>query len=261
MPNYNCEKYLPESIESILNQSFTDFEFIIIDDGSTDNSWDLIQEYAEKDSRITAIRNKENLWISWNRNKLLKASKWKYVVWQDSDDISTLERIEKQYNYMEQNPKVWICGWGLQFFDETWDISQRLYAENDLEIRKTIFRYSPVALPGSIMLKKAITEVWWFVKWLNVSEDLHLSFRIWEKYKFANVPNIVIRYRQSKWSTTFRKLKRMEIETLKIRWKNHKIGCYKMGLSDKVYNILQYISIYIIPSRIKIGLFNLMRNN
>jgi glycosyltransferase involved in cell wall biosynthesis len=61
MPNYNCEKYLPEAIESILNQSFTDFEFIIVDDCSTDGSWEIIQEYAAKDTRIVAVKNDMNL--------------------------------------------------------------------------------------------------------------------------------------------------------------------------------------------------------
>ena len=61
MPNYNCEKFLPGAIESILNQSFTDYEFIIIDDDSRDRSWEIIQEYAKKDSRIKAIKNEKNL--------------------------------------------------------------------------------------------------------------------------------------------------------------------------------------------------------
>jgi len=69
MPNYNCEKYISGAIESILKQSFTDFEFIIIDDGSTDNSWNIIQEYAKKDDRIVALRNKKNLKICKTLNK------------------------------------------------------------------------------------------------------------------------------------------------------------------------------------------------
>lgn len=61
MPNYNCEKYIAQAIESILDQSFTDFEFIIIDDGSTDKSWEIIEEYAKKDPRIVAMRNEKNI--------------------------------------------------------------------------------------------------------------------------------------------------------------------------------------------------------
>ena len=75
MPNYNCQAYLPEAIESILNQSFTDFEFIIIDDGSTDRSWEIIQDYANKDKRIVAIKNEKNIGISAGRNKLLEHAK------------------------------------------------------------------------------------------------------------------------------------------------------------------------------------------
>lgn len=106
MPNYNCEKYLPEGIESILNQSFRDFEFIIVDDGSSDRSWEIIQEYAAQDERIIAVKNEENLGISGNRNKLLSLAKGKYIVWQDSDDISLPYRIEKQHEYMQYHPEV-----------------------------------------------------------------------------------------------------------------------------------------------------------
>ena len=69
MPNYNCEKYISEAIESILNQTFSDFEFIIIDDGSTDKSWEIIQEYDKKDDRIIALRNEENKHIVYTRNR------------------------------------------------------------------------------------------------------------------------------------------------------------------------------------------------
>lgn len=75
MPNYNCEKYIAEAIESILNQSFTDFEFIIIDDASTDKSWKIIQEYAKKDARIVALRNIENLKICRTLNKGIEIAK------------------------------------------------------------------------------------------------------------------------------------------------------------------------------------------
>jgi len=260
MPNYNCEKYLPEAIESILGQSFTDFEFIIIDDGSSDNSWEIIQEYTKKDERIVAIKNEENLWISWNRNKLLEMAQWKYIVWQDSDDLSTLDRIEKQYNYMKDHPEVWICGWWLQFFDENWNSSQRLYAESDSEIRKTIFKYSPLSQWASMYLLKAIRGAWWYDSKLTTAEDLDLSFRIWQNYKFANIKQVVLHYRQHN-SDTHRNLKQMEINSIKIRFKNNKSEFYAMSFWDKLYNSLQYLSVYLIPSKLKIKLFNLIRNS
>ena len=103
MPVYNTEKYVAEAIESILNQSFSDFEFIIIDDCSSDNSWELIQKYAKKDKRIRAYKNERNRGISYTRNKLIDLSKTNYIVSQDSDDISLKNRLELSYNFLRKN--------------------------------------------------------------------------------------------------------------------------------------------------------------
>ena len=260
MPNYNCESYLSEAIESILSQSFTGFEFIIIDDGSTDSSWEIIQKYARQDTRIVAIKNAENLWISGNRNKLLELAQWKYIIWQDSDDISFDYRIQKQYEYMESHPEVWASWGGLQFFDESWDLSTRLYKLEDSEIRKTIFKFSPFSQWAGIYRTDIVKEAWGYDETIPTAEDLDLSFRIGRTMKFWNIPEVVLKYRQHN-SDTHRNLKLMELNTLKIRWKNHKTSYYSMTFWDKVYNILQYISIYIIPSKLKITLFNLIRNS
>ncbi len=75
MPNYNCERYITEAIESILNQSFTDFEFIIIDDASIDRSWQIIQEYTKRDKRIVVMRNEENMKICKTLNKGIEIAK------------------------------------------------------------------------------------------------------------------------------------------------------------------------------------------
>ena len=88
MPVYNTEKYLPEAISSILNQDFLDFEFIILDDFSTDNSWEIIQEFAKKDERIRVFKNTENKWISFCRNRLVELANTEFLCNQDSDDIS-----------------------------------------------------------------------------------------------------------------------------------------------------------------------------
>jgi len=261
MPNYNCEKYLPEAIDSILSQSFVDFEFIIIDDGSTDNSWQIIQDYVKKDKRIIAVKNNKNYWISYNRNKLLSLSKWEYIVWQDSDDISIIDRIEKQKNLLEKNKEIWICWWWMQFFDETWNTTKRLYCEDDIWVRKTIFRYSPISQWASMYRKIAINEAWGYDKGLNIAEDLNLSFKIWRNYKFANLRDITLLYRQYPSSTTHSKLKEMELATLKVRNNHHKSKYYQMTFWDKLYNIAQFISIYIMPPVLKIKIFNLIRNS
>ena len=94
MPAYNSEKYISDSINSILSQTYTNFELLILNDCSQDRTLELITELAKKDSRIKVINNPVNLNIAANRNKGIEISKGEYIVWQDSDDISLPNRIE-----------------------------------------------------------------------------------------------------------------------------------------------------------------------
>lgn len=106
MPVYNSQRYLKTSIESILGQTFQDFEFIIIDDGSTDGSWKIIEKCKQKDERIVALRNKQNIGTSRTLNRGLSIATGKYIVRMDADDWSYPERIEKQYEYMQKHQNV-----------------------------------------------------------------------------------------------------------------------------------------------------------
>ena len=104
MSTYNRENYLPAAMESILNQTYTDFEFIIIDDASTDNTAKLLQEYQEKDSRIVVISNPQNLGYNKNLTTGFKLAKGKYLARMDDDDISLPTRFEKQVDFLEKTP-------------------------------------------------------------------------------------------------------------------------------------------------------------
>ncbi|MDD2913253.1 MAG: glycosyltransferase family 2 protein, partial [Candidatus Pacebacteria bacterium] len=103
MPVYNVETFLSEAIESVLNQTFYDFEFVIINDGSTDNSLEIIKNYEKKDSRIVLLDNKENLGITKSLNIGLNKARGEYIARMDGDDISEKERIEIQYDFLKKN--------------------------------------------------------------------------------------------------------------------------------------------------------------
>ncbi len=261
-PAYNAEKYIGAAIDSILAQTFSEFEFIVIDDCSTDNTWQIIQSYAAKDPRIIAIKNEMNLGIAGNRNKGVGLAQGKYIVWQDADDISVPTRIEKQYQFMEAHPEAGIIGGFLQFFDDEHECTGfRKYKADDLSLRKRIFRYSPVAQPASMIRKKCLEEVGEYNLAYPPAEDIDMSFRIGEKYQFANLQDVMIRYREHPNSATFTRLKKIEFSTLKIRRKYNKKGTYKMTFLDKIYNFLQFISVFFIPLKMKIRLFELFRNS
>jgi len=110
MSVYNAEKYLNQSISSILNQSYRDFEFIIVNDASTDNSLNIIKEFENEDNRIVLIDNDENIGLTKSLNKALKKLKGKYIARHDADDVSLPERLEKQYNFLENNEDIFLCG-------------------------------------------------------------------------------------------------------------------------------------------------------
>lgn len=114
MPAYNSEKYIAEAIDSILNQTFTDFEFIIINDGSTDNTAQIVRQY--KDKRIKFIDNKKNQGLIAVLNQGLDLCRGEYIARMDSDDISLPERFAKQVKYMDAHPNVAVVGGWIQKF-------------------------------------------------------------------------------------------------------------------------------------------------
>lgn len=115
---YNAENYIGEAIESILNQTFTDFEYIIIDDASTDNTFNIILKYAKLDNRIFTHKNDENLNVTKSRNYGLSIAKGEYIAVQDADDISMIERLSVQLSYLEKNKNIFLLGTGAIIIDE-----------------------------------------------------------------------------------------------------------------------------------------------
>lgn len=118
MPVYNAAPYLRQSIESILGQSYQDFEFLIIDDGSQDHSLQIIQQYS--DQRLKVYSNEQNLGIIPTLNKGFELAQGTYIARMDADDISDVDRFQKQIEFMENHPEIDLCGtWATQFDEES----------------------------------------------------------------------------------------------------------------------------------------------
>jgi len=259
MPAYNAEKYIGEAIESILNQTFKDFEFIVIDDCSTDKTWEIIQKYAANDLRIRFFKNEKNLKLSLTLNKGIDLCRSQYVARMDADDFSYPDRLEKQYNFMENNPEVGISGGSMNVCDQFLNVrSVRNYNLTDEEIRKHIFRYSPFCHPLVIIRKAVFDKVGKYDTNFNPAEDYELYFRIGVLYKFGNLKDTLLKYRTVEKSMTTGSTKKMELETIRIR--NQYANGYHMSLADKVYTMFQYFSIFIIPAWVKIRIFSFLRD-
>lgn len=259
-PAYNAERFLSEAIESILNQTYENIEYILIDDASTDNTKDIINKYAKKDNRIKTHFNAKNLNIGGVRNQGVKLAKGKYIAWQDADDISLPTRIEKQVEFMESNPKVGMCGSFIEFFEDNGNHHIRKYLTEDSEIRKKMFRYAPAAEPASILRMECFKKAGEYDPTLPPAADIDMSFRIGQHYKFANIPEVLLRYRVHPQSATSQKLKVSERNTKLIRnkYKNH--PAYTYTFADAIYNFLQEKTAALMPAPFRIRLFNFLRS-
>jgi glycosyltransferase involved in cell wall biosynthesis len=197
MPVYNAEKYLDESIQSILNQSFVDFEFIIINDGSKDNTKNIIERYKKKDKRIILINNVKNLGLQISLNKGLKVARGKYIARMDADDISLKERFNIQVNYLESNPDIYLIGGSAIVIDEGGNkLGVFLKYDDIIRIAKKLRKVNCIIHP-SIMFKN--TREFFYREKFKTSEDYDLYLRILtSNKKMTNLPNILIKYRISK---------------------------------------------------------------
>lgn len=131
MAAYNSENTIAESIDSILNQTFSDWEFIICDDGSTDATFQIIQDYAVRHpGKIIAIQNERNSKLPYSLNHCLKYAKGEYIARMDADDRSYPDRLEKQYNYLVSHPEIDVVGAGMTCFDGERITGERLPPKN-----------------------------------------------------------------------------------------------------------------------------------
>ncbi|GAB4401310.1 MAG: hypothetical protein OHK0053_23860 [Microscillaceae bacterium] len=207
MPVYNTAYYLKDSIESILHQTFTDFNLIIYDDGSTDNSWDIIKSY--KDSRIIAFRGNNNLAnIAKARNICLSKSNAEFIAFQDSDDISEPHRLKVQLDFLQKNPDLGVTGsWGYYIFEDENYLYKHLQTHpplSDEEIKINLFIRFSTFINTSVMLRASLfrSKTRIFSEMYPTSEDYCLWLELARETKFANIPDFLITHRIHKRQTT-----------------------------------------------------------
>ena len=202
MPVYNGETYLKEAIDSILSQSFQQFELLIINDGSTDTSLSIINSY--KDPRIRLDDNGHNRGIIYSLNKGLSLAQGKYIARMDCDDIALPLRLEKQFNYMESNPEIGICGTSFKAFDELTGWNNKVkFPMKDEAIRAFMFIQSPFCHP-SVMIRKEIIDnfsLQYPSNW-HCAEDYGLWVELMRYTKGHNMPEILLKYRYHNSSET-----------------------------------------------------------
>ena len=202
MSVYNAQEFLASAIESILSQSFKDFEFLIIDDGSKDKSKGIIEKYAKKDGRIRMI-SRPNKGLVKSLNEGLKEARGEYIARQDADDISLKKRLAVEVAYLDSHPKVGLVGSNYTIIDETDKplVSTNVFTHpNDLKLcLVTCNQYGH----GSIMMRKSVVEqVGDYDSSVGHLEDYDLWIRISHVADVANIEQPLYKWRKTAGSIT-----------------------------------------------------------
>ena len=225
MPIHNGEAFVAEAVESILGQTFRDFEFLIIDDGSTDGGVAIVEGYG--DSRIRLVRNERQIELIQTLNRGLALARGRYVARMDADDISLPKRLERQVAFLEANPDVGACGaWAITMGDREGVI--RRYPESAEAIRCQLLFSAALAHPSVCMRRDAfVRDRLEFDEAYPHAEDYQLWRTASEKFPLANIGEVLIRYRIHTESVSQRCLQQQEAIVRRI----HEEALSALGLT------------------------------
>ncbi|EQB8583133.1 glycosyltransferase family 2 protein [Escherichia coli] len=218
IPVYNAEKYIERSLNSIINQTYKNLEIIIINDGSTDRTLDIIRTFTEK--RITVVNNEKNLKLIKTLNLGLNLCNGKYIARMDSDDISDPERISKQVEYLEYNEKCVACGSQVRYFSEDGKTKrfQFIAPENSNDILSRMYISSPMCHP-SVMFRRDVilNNNLEFNKNYPDAEDYHFWYLLSKYGELHNLQEQLLNYRLSKTqiTQTYNKIQRDSSEKIR----------------------------------------------
>ena len=203
MAVYNGEEYIEDAIDSILKQSFADFEFIIINDGSTDNSLYIIQTYMATDDRIIVISN-ENKGLPASLNEGIALAKGKYIARMDADDISFFDRFQKQYEFMENHPEVGVCGSSALLLGKKSSKQYIMRHPKKHESLTVRLLFSVCFIHPTVIIRKCILDNLDYVYNTDFknSQDYELWARLVDKTKFHNLQEPLLYYRDVKQGIT-----------------------------------------------------------
>lgn len=195
MPTYNSEIFLKEALESILNQTFKDFEFIIVADKSIDASGAILDSFLEKDGRIKVI-DQERIGLIAALNSGCRIAKGKYIARMDADDLSLPRRLEKQVQYLERHPEIGVLGTGIRYIDEMGRLGKTLHNPTNPNIVKFYLHLENCIVHPSVMMRRDVIEQLGFYNpEAKYAEDYDLWARASSITQIANLHEVLLKYR------------------------------------------------------------------
>lgn len=260
MPVYNAGEFLKECVDSVLNQTFSNFQFFVCNDGSTDNSLAILNEYAAFDSRIKVLCNPQNLGIVGTRNHLLAElpPDIEFVAMIDADDVCYPDRFEKQIAFLQAHPEIGGVGSSLDIIDEnSRSTGFRAYPSEPDKIRKILPQTNVLAQPAMMVRKILLDRTGKYSAQCPVAQDYEYWLRAIENFDFANLPEPVLHYRISGNQVKQSKLKLSLRKTLEIQRHYYKRNKKRMPLRGIIHQAACRLLLFL-PSQWILKIFVLM---
>lgn len=260
MPAYNAEAYISEAISSILNQTYSNFEFIIIDDGSTDRTASIISKYAQKDNRIKVITLRVNRGLAYALNRGLDAAHGTYIARMDADDISLPTRFEQQIAYLKKHKNVVAVGGQAELINKKGRIiGLKSFPDDPKQLYKLMFEAMPIQHPILMTYAKYMKQSRYENK--TTAEDVSMFFKLLRFGDFGNIQNVIFQYRVHSDSNSLKNLKKTFILTVRSRIKAVIKYGYKPTIHGIFINFAQLIVVLLLPRKAVLKLYEIWRLN
>lgn len=256
MAVHNGVPFLAQAVKSILNQTYKNFEFIIVDDASTDKTWSYLKSLRDK--RIKLIKNNKNLGLAKSLNKALDKSIGDYVARMDADDVSLPKRFETQINFLLKNSSIDLCGSWVDLINGNGQIvSEKKYPVTDSQIKKALPWYPSIIHPTFMAKATFFKNLNGYDPRFDLAEEYELLLRGKNKFKFANIPKKLLLWRL--WD---KRRSRVEIEKMGKVDLRIKIEAFKRGYFGPAYLIVifrQFLMTYLFPLPVKITIAKIFK--
>lgn len=253
MSIHNQSEFANEAINSILDQSFTNFEFIIINDSSDDKTSKALSKINDK--RVRVFSNSTKVGLTKSLNKGLAHAKAKYIARMDADDVSLKNRLKTQYQYLEKNLNITACGTDAILIDRYGKrIGIKEFPKSYLDIKKDIIKYNPIIHPSVMMRTDKVKTIGGYNESLNGAEDYDLWLRLAINCEVVNLPRLLLKYRINPKGVSWTRLKYVEFQAIKARLK----ALQSLGYPKwQVIYLIKPILSFIIPANLKRKIFGI----
>jgi len=253
---YNGERYIREAITSILSQTYSDFELLVIDDGSSDATPEILSEYA-KDSRVRVVRQ-TNSGVNAAARRGVQEARGAYIAIMDADDRSQPERLEKQVAFLDGNPDHVLVGSAMRIINEGGEpIGYRRYPLDDESLRAETIIHNPFGHSTICFRRAEALACGNYTDEFDGAEDFDFNVRLRMLGKAANLPEALVDYRVHKGAFKVERLRTQLRDTIRLRELLHSRYGYRYGLKARLVDLIQRL-LMIVPPSIVTRLFQMI---